>query len=110
MMCRSSPNIIVDITRTVQLVRKAVQEGRIGKPTVANILDIKMKPESYFTQAWRTEPSAGGPVLLNIIHEIDLLRFIFGEIASLQSFSSNGTRGLQVEDTVSVMLRFTHAQ
>lgn len=92
----------------VQLVRKAVAEGRIGAPTVANILDVKLKPESYFAQAWRSELSAGGPVLINMIHEIDLLRFIFGEIASLQAFTSNATRCAQVEDTAAVMLRFTN--
>ena len=90
----------------VQLVRSAVGKGLIGQPTVATILDLKLKPQSYFTHAWRSEPAAGGPILLNMIHEIDLLRFIFGDIVSLQAFTSNAARGLGVEDTAAVMLRF----
>jgi len=90
----------------VRMVRKAVEDGLIGTPTVANILDIKLKPDSYFTTRWRTQPPAGGPVLLNMIHEIDILRYVFGEIASLQAFTSDRTRRLGVEDTASVMLRF----
>lgn len=107
--CRGVPVLVGHHRRhnpAVQLVRKAVAGGLIGAPTVANILDIKLKPDSYFATAWRTQPPAGGPVLLNMIHEIDVLRYVFGEIASLHAFSSKKTRGHDVEDTASVMLRF----
>jgi predicted dehydrogenase len=90
----------------VQLVRKSVTEGRIGRAVAANILDVKLKPPSYFVHAWRSEPEAGGPILINMIHEIDLMRFIFGEIRSVQAISSNAVRNLQVEDTATVLMKF----
>jgi predicted dehydrogenase len=65
------------------------------------------KPDHYFEEApWRRQPG-GGPILINMIHEVGNLRAMVGEIAAVQAFSSNATRGFSVEDTVSINLRFT---
>jgi len=63
------------------------------------------KDIEYFSPSWRKEISAG-PVITNLIHEIDCLRFIFGEIKAVSSFSSNSVRGFKKEDIVSVNLKF----
>jgi len=69
------------------------------------VLATFLKPDSYYEQAWRRTMSAG-PVLINLIHEIDLLRFVCGEVESLQAQTSNGVRGFEVEDTAATLLRF----
>ena len=48
-----------------------------------------MKPDDYFAPAWRRTPGVGGTFLINLIHEIDLLRFLCGEIVSLSAFASH---------------------
>jgi predicted dehydrogenase len=64
------------------------------------------KPDSYFDDApWRRQ-AGGGPVLINMIHEIGNLRSLCGEIVAVQAFASNATRGFPVEDTVAIGLRF----
>ena len=64
------------------------------------------KPAEYFAAgAWRTV-RGGGPILINLIHEIGLMRYFCGEIASVAALSSNKIRGFEVEDTVSVSLAF----
>ncbi|HET9764293.1 MAG TPA: Gfo/Idh/MocA family oxidoreductase [Casimicrobiaceae bacterium] len=64
------------------------------------------KPDHYFDEApWRREPG-GGPVLINMIHEIDNLRALCGEIAGVQALASSARRGFPVEDTVAINLRF----
>ncbi len=41
-----------------------------------------------------------------MIHEVDNLRAMVGEIVAVQAFASNATRGFAVEDTVAINLRF----
>jgi predicted dehydrogenase len=82
-----------------------VQGGALGKLVAVNTVWGVKKPDSYFDTAWRKEPG-GGPILINLIHEIDLLRFIVGEIAEVMAFGGRQVRGFEVEDSASVALRF----
>jgi predicted dehydrogenase len=66
------------------------------------------KPDQYFADApWRREPG-GGPILINMIHEVHSLRMLCGEIVAVQALASNALRGFAVEDTVSIGLRFAN--
>ncbi|MFS8085933.1 MAG: Gfo/Idh/MocA family protein, partial [Acidobacteriota bacterium] len=66
------------------------------------------KPDFYFDEApWRRQPG-GGPILINMIHEVGNLRRMVGEITAVQAFSSHAARGFPVEDTVAVNLRFAN--
>jgi predicted dehydrogenase len=85
--------------------REIVQSGRLGKPVAANALATFYKPDAYFDVPWRRQ-AGGGPVLINLIHDIDIMRFLLGEIVEVQAQTSNGVRGFEVEDTAAVLLRF----
>jgi predicted dehydrogenase len=86
-----------------------IQSGVLGKvvAVVGTVLFYKAENEGYFEGAfsWRREPG-GGPILLNMIHEIGNLRSLCGEIVAVQAFTSHATRGFPVEDTASISLRF----
>ena len=86
-----------------------VQSGVLGTivAVVGNAIFYKAENEGYFDGAntWRREPG-GGPILLNLIHEISNLRSLCGEIAAVQAFTSNATRKFPVEDTAAITLRF----
>ena len=86
--------------------RAVVQAGRLGR--IVGVLGSALffKPDSYFVAGpWRAEPG-GGPILLNMIHEVHNLRMLCGEIVAVQALASNAVRGLRVEDTVAINLRF----
>lgn len=92
------------------MIRRAkamIEAGRLGRLVAAHANFWLYKPDAYFDVAWRREPGAG-PVLLNLIHDIDLLRDLCGEIASVQAALSNAIRGHEVEDTGAVLLHFAN--
>jgi len=89
---------------------EVIAQGMIGRLVcvVGTALFYKADSEGYFDDApWRKEPG-GGPILINMIHEIGNLRSLCGEIAAVQAFSSNAIRGFAVEDTASINLRFAN--
>jgi predicted dehydrogenase len=85
--------------------RETIASGKLGRLVGANAMACFYKPQGYFDMAWRREPG-GGPVLINLIHEIDMLRFLCGEVVQVQALSSNAVRGFAVEDTAAALLRF----
>ena len=89
----------------VQEARRLVREGAIGTPTSIAVISNVYKPDAYFAPGWRRRAGAG-PVLVNMVHEIDLLRFVIGEIVEVQAMTSNRRRGFENEDTAAVLLRF----
>lgn len=89
----------------IQQAKSIVASGAIGRVTTVNGLCWFLKPPSYFDVAWRREPGAG-VVLINLIHVIDDLRNICGDVESIQALQSNAVRGFAVEDTAAMLLRF----
>ena len=92
------------------MVRKAkeiVDSGRLGRLIAVHGHFWLTKPDDYFDVAWR-RAKGGGPVFLNLIHDIDLFRYLLGEIVSVQAQESNEVRGNAVEDTAVVLLSFAN--
>ncbi|MFM0001647.1 Gfo/Idh/MocA family oxidoreductase [Paraburkholderia dipogonis] len=86
--------------------KQLIDEGRLGKLVAVMGSAVFFKPDEYYADApWRREPG-GGPILLNMIHEVHNLRMLCGDIVAVQAFSSHATRGFPVEDTVAINLRF----
>jgi predicted dehydrogenase len=102
------PLLVGHHRRHNHILRKArdiIDSGHLGKLVSATVMATFLKPDAYFDIEWRRQPG-GGPILINLIHEIDLLRVLLGEIESLQAIRSHAARGFAVEDTAAVMLRF----
>jgi len=88
--------------------RQVVASGQLGKLVAVMGSATFLKPDHYYADApWRRE-TGGGPILLNMIHEVHNLRMLCGDIVAVQAFASNATRGFPVEDTVTINLRFAN--
>ena len=88
--------------------KQLIDEGRLGKLVAAMGSAVFFKPDQYFADGpWRRE-IGGGPILLNMIHEVHNLRMLCGDIVAVQAFASRAVRGFAVEDTVAINLRFAN--
>lgn len=86
--------------------RAVVQSGQLGR--IAGVMGSAtfLKPDHYFDDGpWRREPG-GGPILINMIHEVHNLRMLCGDIVAVQAIKSHAIRGFAVEDTVAISLQF----
>lgn len=86
--------------------RSQVQGGALGRLIAASMMWTLLKPAEYFQVDWRCRRPQGGPLLINLIHELDILRYICGEIRQVYAQSASMARGLEVEDTLSITLSF----
>ncbi len=89
------------IARAHELLRS----GALGRLTNVTALWQLQKPEHYFDIPWRREAGAG-MLLTNLIHDLDLLRHLCGEVRQVQAITSNSVRGYANEDCAAVLLQF----
>ena len=91
----------------VEKAREIVTGGGLGRLIGVTVTWALLKPESYYAGplSWRKE-KGGGPILINLIHEIDNLRHICGEIDEVYAQVGNKVRNFPVEDTAAISLRF----
>ncbi|MCC6585746.1 MAG: Gfo/Idh/MocA family oxidoreductase [Bryobacterales bacterium] len=104
------PVLVGHHRRHSPLMRRAadmIASGCVGRITAVNAMCWLLKPAAYFegSNAWRCRPG-GGPLMINLIHTIDDLRNLCGEIDTVQAQTSNQARGFGVEDTGGVILGF----
>lgn len=89
----------------VEKAKAIITSGELGRLTSAQATTWFYKPDEYFDVEWRRKPGAG-PVYINLIHDMDMLRHLLGEVERVQAMESNSARGNEVEDTAVILLQF----
>ena len=90
----------------VARARTAIRDGELGQLVAVSGLWSARKDDAYFSDTPWHQESGAGVTLINAVHDLDLLRHLCGEVAEIQAMQSSHARGLEVEDTVSLNLRF----
>jgi len=82
----------------VQKTREILNDGTLGDLVAVNGIWSVRKPDSYFEGNWRTG-AEGSPVSINLVHDLDLLRFMVGDVSGVTGFLSQTIRKRGVEDS-----------
>jgi len=92
----------------VRRAKELIDEGALGRIVAVTVLAQVYKPDDYFDAAWRREPGSGGVVAINLVHDIDEVRYLCGEIDRVAAVRSTAVRGFGVEDTIVATLEFAN--
>lgn len=95
----------------MQLIRQALEQGRIGRPVSAHAHYGEYLPGWHPWEDYRLSYSArsdlGGGVVLTLCHPFDYLRWCFGDVRSVYAqVRRNDELQIEVEDTADVLLDF----
>ena len=98
--------------KSVQYIRKAMEEGRFGKLFHGTAHIRWNRNQDYYTQApWRgTWAQDGGALMNQCIHNIDLLRWMMGsEIDEVFAYTDNLTHPfIEAEDLGMALVKFSN--
>jgi len=91
--------------------RRLVGDGAIGPVRAVRIRTLIDKPQSYWAaSSWRARHSeaGGGVVMMNAIHQLDLVRFITGlDIVSIAGEVDTLYADVDVEDSAAAVFRLS---
>lgn len=88
--------------------KDVVSSGSLGRILGINGVWALYKPSSYFESPteWR-KGKTGGVILINMVHEVDLLHYLFGRIASVHAEKTLPQRGHEAHEGAVMTLKFT---
>ena len=98
-------------TPSIRKLKKAIDEGRLGKILLADFnMRYYRSPEYYKQGGWRgTWRMDGGGALMNQgIHGIDLMQYLVGGVKSVYAQCRTLAREIEVEDTANLLLEYTN--
>lgn len=89
------------------VVKEALESKTLGQIIAVNGLWTLFKPPEYYEAPteWRKTKS-GGVVLMNLIHEVDLLQYMFGRIVRIHAERTTSTRNHEAEESAALTFRF----
>ncbi len=86
------------------VTKKKIDSGQLGRLVASHSMCWLFKPETYFN-VWR-KGNSGGSVLINLTHDIDLMRYLIRKIESVHCFGSSIIRAGDAEDSAAVNLKY----
>ncbi len=88
----------------VRRARDIIADGGIGRIVAVSGQWGVRKHDAYYDPSWRRLRNAG-PVLINLVREIDCLRYVCGEIVGVSAETSNFVEGFEKEDVAAFLFR-----
>ncbi|NPV27283.1 MAG: Gfo/Idh/MocA family oxidoreductase [Firmicutes bacterium] len=92
----------------IQLVRRALDEGRFGRIYFIQANVFWTRPQEYYDQApWRgTWEFDGGAFMNQASHYVDMVQWFGGPVKSVVAQTATLARNIEAEDTGAAVIRF----
>lgn len=95
---------------SLHALRAALRAGRIGRPVRASLQVGQWLPDWRPVQDYRAgygaDPAQGGGVIFDLIHELDMARWLFGEFDEVKAIAAKlSTLEIRTEDAACILLR-----
>jgi UDP-N-acetyl-2-amino-2-deoxyglucuronate dehydrogenase len=86
---------------TLQLLKRAMTEGRFGRIFMVNLNVFWSRPQEYYDSAkWRgTWELDGGAFMNQASHYVDLIDWLIGPVEKIQAMTGTLDRNIEVEDS-----------
>lgn len=96
------------LNATLQLLKKAITQGRFGKIYMANLNVFWTRPQDYYDQGgWRGKWELDGGAFMNqASHYIDLIHWLLGPVESVQAMTATLARKIEAEDSGVLNIRW----
>ncbi|KAK9452088.1 oxidoreductase [Limtongia smithiae] len=95
----------------VVAAKTEITRGGLGEVVAIDGIWTLQKPVEYFDSPamWRRDSATGGgPILINLIHDIDLLHYLVGPITRVFAEPVRSRRGFAVNEGAAITFRFAN--
>lgn len=89
----------------VAKLNEILASGHVGRPVGASLMWYMRKQDAYFDIPWRAGMN-GAPVKQNLIHDVDMLCWLFGAVDEVVGLGGNPIRGKSRTEHGGAVLRF----
>ena len=90
----------------IQKALEIINNNQIGKIRTVHVHCQMFKPNQYFQESEWQKQDGAGPIFVNLIHDLDLMNHLFGDVKSVFAHSQLSIRGYENEDVSSAILEF----
>ncbi len=93
---------------TIQMVKKAIDQGRFGRIYSVACNVFWTRPQAYYDHdEWRgTWEFDGGAFMNQASHYVDLMDWLIGSVESVQSYTATLARNIEAEDSGVVAIKY----
>ena len=95
------------LNATLQLVKRAVDQGRFGRLAMVTVNVFWTRPQSYYDDApWRGRWDMDGGAFMNqASHYVDMVDWLVGPVDNVHAYTATLARNIEAEDTGVMSLR-----
>ena len=92
---------------TLQLVKRAVEQGRFGRMAMVTVNVFWTRPQSYYDDApWRGRWDMDGGAFMNqASHYVDMVDWLVGPVDNVHAYTATQARDIEAEDSGIMTLR-----